>query len=311
MNMRIFLFGILAVPGCCLLVAPARSQEPKGLIARKEEERIVVGRVGQAEPILVQVLKKDFRPYLHPIAAPDGKGILTEFSPGHHKHQTGLYVGHTRINGKDYFHNPGNGYFVRNRLDEPKADGKRATWSFAYELNGKALPALVETQTWTLEDRGAAFVLDLEWTAEAIEDATVGKYDYGGVFLRMPHKGQGKAVTSEGLENGKAEGKRAKWIDVGMPIEGRSADDWGHIAVLDHPANPDHPVPWRVDGQLGISPTRARLGDWKIAKGEKTIARYRFLIYTGAFDAAKIDAIFREQTSKRRTSASDEPPRGP
>ena len=39
------------------------------------------------------------RPYIHPIVSPDGKGILTEYSPGHHKHQTGLYWGFTRING--------------------------------------------------------------------------------------------------------------------------------------------------------------------------------------------------------------------
>ena len=55
----------------------------------------------------------DHRPYLHPIISPDGKGVLTEYSPGHHKHQTGLYWGFTRINGtgadeetlKEWFYN--------------------------------------------------------------------------------------------------------------------------------------------------------------------------------------------------------------
>ena len=50
---------------------------------------------------------------IHPIAAPDGKGLVTEFSPEHHKHQTGLYWGFTRLNGRDYFHNPTGDYWRR------------------------------------------------------------------------------------------------------------------------------------------------------------------------------------------------------
>ena len=43
-----------------------------------------------------RMLSPTHGPYLHPIAAPDGKGVVTEFSPEHHKHQTGLYWGFTR-----------------------------------------------------------------------------------------------------------------------------------------------------------------------------------------------------------------------
>ena len=42
------------------------------------------------DPILIQNDSMDNRPYIHPIVSPDGKGILTEYSPGHHNHQTGL-----------------------------------------------------------------------------------------------------------------------------------------------------------------------------------------------------------------------------
>ncbi|NNE78130.1 MAG: hypothetical protein HKN31_13790, partial [Pricia sp.] len=37
---------------------------------------------GNPEPIVVQNAKPDFRPFVHPIVAPDGKGELTEYSPG-------------------------------------------------------------------------------------------------------------------------------------------------------------------------------------------------------------------------------------
>ena len=61
------------------------------LVHDGDEGKVSVFRKGEDEPILVQHAKNGFRPYIHPIIAPDGKGILTEYSPGHHKHQTGLY----------------------------------------------------------------------------------------------------------------------------------------------------------------------------------------------------------------------------
>ena len=47
-----------------------------------------VFREGEKQPILVAVAKVRSRPYLHPIVAPDGNGVLTEHGPAHHKHQT-------------------------------------------------------------------------------------------------------------------------------------------------------------------------------------------------------------------------------
>ncbi len=72
----------------------------------QEKHELSVYREGDQKPILIQHADPGFRPYIHPIAAPDGKGVLTEFSPSHHKHQTGLYWGFTNVNGRDYFHHP-------------------------------------------------------------------------------------------------------------------------------------------------------------------------------------------------------------
>jgi azurin len=127
--------------------------------------------------------------------------------------------------------------------------------------------------------------LDLTWEGTGKSDVTIGKYKYGGLFLRMPwHRGKtkGEVVNSALQKNSQAEGKRAVWVDVGMDIEGR--DDWGHITIFDHPENSDFPQPWRVDGQLGIGPCRAILGDWKIPKGQTETIRHRFLVHTGKLD---------------------------
>jgi hypothetical protein len=269
--------------------APAAPTAALSLRLDAAAHTISVYRAGIASPILTQNARPDFRPYLHPIVAPDGKGVLTEFSPDHHKHQTGLYWGFTRVNGRDYFHNPSNGYWRRVSFAPIVAQGAEVKWSTVYHLLDAAGQAiLAETQTWTMRDRGDRYVLDLEWKGEGLIDVTIGKYEYGGLFLRMPwRKGmEGAAVNSHGQRNAQATGQRALWVDVGMQVNGR--EDLAHVAILDHPKNAGHPLPWRVDGQMGIGPCRAITGDWLIAKGSAETIRYRLVIYTGLQDSAKL-----------------------
>ena len=76
----------------------AAAHETLRAVQDKSTQAISIFRNDEEKPILTQNARPDFRPYLHPIEAPDGKGTLTEYSPGHHKHQTGLYWGFTRVN---------------------------------------------------------------------------------------------------------------------------------------------------------------------------------------------------------------------
>ncbi|WP_373511346.1 DUF6807 family protein, partial [Persicitalea sp.] len=183
------------------------------LVVRQDEAAgtIEVFRQGEKKPIVTQVAKADFRPYLHPIVAPDGKGFLTEYSPGHHKHQTGLYWGFTRVNGRDYFHHPTDGYWKRKSATVLGAKGEEVKWQTVYDLldeNGKT--TLTETQTWTMREEDGKYFLDLTWSGEAKTDVTIGKYDYGGLFLRMPWKEgiKGEVVNAARQRNEKAEGQR-------------------------------------------------------------------------------------------------------
>ena len=284
-------------------------------ILRMEQDEhagtLSVFRSNEEKPILTQNAKPDFRPYLHPIVAPDGQGVLTEYSPGHHLHQTGLYWGFTRVNGtgaekeeltkwfyhpnkpedikkkigRDYFHHPQGDYWRRVSADILKAEGREVKWQTVYHmLDESGTPILKETQTWTCIEKEGKYLLSLEWEGEALIDITINEFDYGGLFLRMPwHEGiSGEVVNAARQRNEKAEGQRAMWVDVGMEIEGRP--DWGHIAIFDHPQNAGFPQPWRVDGQLGIGPVRARLGDWNIPQGTTEIIRHQVVVYTGEFN---------------------------
>ena len=212
----------------------------KDLVARQDKANgtITVSRDGESEPLVTQNAKPDHRPYLHPIMAPDGNGVLTEYSPGHHKHQTGLYWGFTRVNGRDYFHHPEGDYWKRVDSKVLTAKGHQVSWETTYDLLDEAGNAVLrETQTWKMHEHDSEYLLELTWNGAAKTDVTIGKYNYGGLFLRMPWtKGiKGEAVNGARQRGARAEGQRAPWVDVGMEIEGR--DDWGHIAIFDHGKN--------------------------------------------------------------------------
>ena len=58
----------------------------------------------------------------------------------------------------------------------------------------------------------------------------------------------------------------------------RSRD--GGVAILDHEQNPEHPVPWRVDGQFGISPSRCIVSAWNLAEGASSTNNYRIVAFS-------------------------------
>lgn len=271
--------------------------------------------------MLVQNAGEGMRPYLHPIMAPDGNGSLTDYSPGHHKHQTGLYWGFTRVNGsgapadtinkwfynrnkpphikeqigRDFFHFNGDSHWKRLSATIIVSDGEEVKWQTVYYMldeNGR--PIMQETQNWSLKEQDGKYLISLDWNGKALEDITINEFSYGGMFLRMPwmENVKGEVVNAARQRNQMAEGQRAMWVDVGMEIDGR--DDWGHIAIFDHQQNTGFPTPWRVDGQLGIGPTRAIAGDWHIKEGYTEIIKHRLVAYTGELDDIEMRKLWDE-----------------
>ena len=289
-----------------LFATAAASPATSGVLSLREDpanHTLTVWREGGTAPILTQNARPDFRPYLHPIIAPDGRGVLTEFAPAHHRHQTGLFWGFTRLNGRDYFHHPDPTHWRRVASSPIVARGEEVKWSTVYELlDAAGQPLLTETQLWTMRDSGARYLLELEWTGEARVDVTLGEYAYGGLFLRMPWRpGLAASVENNARQrNERANAQRAVWLDLGLQLDGRT--DPAHIALLDHPRNPGYPLPWRVDGQFGVGPSRSALGEWKIAAGRRATFRHQLVVYTGAFNDLQLDEAWRAYTGERMDS---------
>jgi hypothetical protein len=268
-------------------------------------DRLEVYREGLSEPLVTQNIRADMRPYLHPVRPWDGRGVFTEIHPGHHPHQTGIYWGLKRLNGRDYFMKNGASHYRRHAAAVIAATGAAVAWQVSYDLLDESGAAVLrETHHWKATGGDGVLVLDLTWEGEALTDVTLGQYFVGGLFVRMPWRPdiRGEVVNALGERNHpEAEGHRARWVDVGMEIAGRS--DWGHLAILDHPANPAAPTPWRVDEQMGVGPSRQILGDWKLRSGEKATERYRLIIYAGKLVPAEMDGRWRAYSSEAAGAA--------
>lgn len=261
----------------------------------KQAGTIEIFRADGKEALLTQVAKPGERPYMHPIIAPDGNGVLTEYRPEHHPHQTGIYWGLKLVNGRDYFMKWQSDYWRRVSANIIMPKGQQVKWQTVYDLiDEKGNTTLTETANWSLQEQNGKYFLDLEWRGEAKTDITFGKFYVGGLFIRMPwHKGtKAEIVNAVGQHNMEIEGQRAVWADVGVEVEGRK--DWGHMTVFDHPGNKDFPIPWRTDTQFGLGPSRQILGDWKLKKGETEIVRYRIVVYTGDFNHTAIMQLWKE-----------------
>src|SRR5690606_7774741 len=240
---------------------------------------ILITEKDDSSAIVTQVVRPDFRPYIHPILAPRSEVSLTQMSPGHHQHQTGLFWGFTRVNGtgaseeelnewfynpekpdiiqqkigRDFFHHPDSNHWKKVSAEVMIPEGEEVKWKTVYHLLDESRnPIMTETQIWSFSQKGGKYFLDLEWTGEALTDITINQFDYGGLFLRMPwqESTKGEIINAARQKNSQTAGQRAMWIDVGMEIGG--LDEWGHIALFDHRDNPGYPQPWRVDNQFGI-----------------------------------------------------------
>lgn len=267
------------------------------LTTQKTEGRLSIFREGKSNPILTQHALPNTRAYIHPIVAPDRQGVLTEDTPSHHPWQHGLYVGLNDVNGIGFWmeglhekYKDTDGTFHPHPITQIKTDKNQATWTVISDWHSpQGNTMLTETQAWTLTDYNTAYDLDITWSLKAHIDLTFGQYAYGGLFLRMPyHKEKGgEAINSEGQTNNEAETKRARWVSVSMPIEGRN--DWAGIAMLDHPTNPEHPNPWRVDGQLGIVPSRCIDTAWTLPQNQTATNRYRLHVFCGRTNTDHIE----------------------
>lgn len=282
------------------------------LRATHHPERIDIFIGDAIAPCIVQSTAPNCRPFIHPLLAPDGRTALTEDAPAHHPWQHGLYTGMNDVNGTGFWtegryekHHAIDGSFHPLPLAAPQVNGDHVTWTVRCEWRSQAGEALLmEEQRWLAQNtslEGTCFV-DLSWTLTAQVDLTFDRYDYGGLFLRMPFRKArgGEVINSAGQRNADAEAQRAHWCAVAMPMD--EDGTWAGVALFDHPSNMQFPTPWRVDNEMGIGPSPCIAGAWHLLAGESRCFRHGVLPFMGRADASLIELQYNKFIDPRMTA---------
>lgn len=168
-----------------------------------------------------------------------------------------------------------------------------------------------EVRKYTFAVKGATRLIDVDIELIASEaDILVDDKKDAGLSIRVPTemavdrgkeggKGTGHIISSEGLTDEAAWGKRATWVDYYGTVGGKAVG----VAMLNHPGSFRHPTPWHVRtyglftaNPFGLSQLKLQeeSGAVTLKKGEKITLRHRFIFHDGDEKSAKIAEAFAE-----------------
>ncbi|MEQ1752482.1 MAG: DUF6807 family protein, partial [Prosthecobacter sp.] len=117
-------------------------------------------------------------------------------------------------------------------------------------------------------------------------------------------KGTGHIISSEGLTDEAAWGKRATWVDYYGTVGGKAVG----VAMLNHPSSFRHPTPWHVRtyglftaNPFGLSQLKVQeaTGAMTLKKGEKITLRHRFVFHDGDEKSAQIAEAYAEYAKEK------------
>lgn len=263
--------------------------------------------------LVTEYLTASPSPILWPIMSSDGVKLTrdypmidsTEGEKHDHPHHRSAWFTHGEVNGNDFW---------------AKSASKVVHQSYG-KIEGGANAVIESTNAWMdskdvrllTEKRRMTFGADSNgrWVDfEAVLISDVDEVNFGdtkeGTFavrvaetMKVDAKLGGKIVNSEGLEDAKAWGKRAKWVNYTGPINGKT---YG-IAMFCHPETVSYPNRWHVRtyGLFAANPfggTKPFDEGGELTKGttikrnEQLKFKYRIMWHNGITDSKVLDAVF-------------------
>ena len=289
---------------------PARDA---GIKAERDGTRVEFTQAGQpvfhyqAEPsdLPRANIKPEFQRggYIHPVFTPSGR-VITDDYPADHIHHHGIWFPwtKTKFEGRqpDFWNmgqKSGSVEFVSlgQTWQGPVLGGFEASHRLM-DLTAPAPKAALnekwEVTVYNLGDAGV-HIFDFVSTqaCAGASPLTLPKYHYGGLGFRGHWDWNGakntRFLTSEGeTDRVKGNETRGRWCYVGGNVKGQQAG----LAILCHPSNFRAPQPMR------LNPTEpffcfapSQLGDWEITPDKPYVSRYRFVVFDGEPDRARID----------------------
>lgn len=325
----------LAAGALALGLAVSAHAAGTGFTAEKSPTGVVVKYDGQ--PFAEYVISEANKPYLFPVYGPTGKQMTRAFPMQNvdgeqkdHYHHRGICFGHQDINGFDSWMERGSvsllpddqlndkqkaalarmGSTKHVAFKEIKADAQQAVIVEENEyVGGDGKKSVTEIRRMTFRVEGETRLID--WDQEFIArdgEVTFGDRKDAGLSIRVPtsmavdtNKG-GHIVTSTGITDKDAWGKRAPWVDYSGPVDGETLG----VAMLNHPTSFRHPTTWHVRTYglftancFGTLDKNDPNGPVTLKQGEKLLLRHRFLFHKGDDKAANIAAAYERYAKEK------------
>jgi hypothetical protein len=250
--------------------------------------------------------------FIHPLWTPHGQE-LTRIQPPDHYHHYGIWNpwAHTLFEKDtiDFWNIGDKKGFVRfARFLSQNSGAVFAEFQAFHEhvvlkKDGSEKIALNELQTITVYKPSTDyFIVDITsmFTCGTSSPLLLLAYRYAGLGWRATefwNKDNCEVLTSEGKTRKDTDGSKARWCIVQGALPG---NDSGGAVILSNPANYNHPEPVRIwdekanngrgDMFFNFAPTKDK--DWLLEPGTMYKLKYRFVVFSGKFDAAKAESAW-------------------
>ena len=223
------------------------------------------------------VIDQANKPYFYPIIGPTDQPMTraypmedVEDERKDHPHHRSLWFGHQGVGGFDTWHEKmtleeryakkgpeelekamqGLGATVHREFKKVEANGNTTTIVVTNDYVDSAGEKLMaDERTYTLRWENDARIFDVD----IVLSAPYGPIELkdmkdAGFSIRVPtvldlkSEAGGSVTNSEGIKDGDAWGKRAKWCDYSGIVAGEAVG----VAILNHPSSFRFPTPWHV-----------------------------------------------------------------
>ncbi len=261
------------------------------------------------------------RPYFHPVNTTRGQ-LLTDYKPVDHPWHHGLWFSWKYVNGVNFWeylsqknHRQKGEIRIQSvRLDLDSVEAVSAVITMYYFPDREGAPVLEEVVTLELHAPEEDGSYTIDWTVQSLALEPVelnrtpipGEPDgkFWGGYAGLSYRGSDAVenlvlVDSEGRTDPFNDFGRhpARWFLHSGEFGGSAAS----IAILDHPENLNHPVPWHVSN---LSPTKEgpRMtfmnaavmanGPIRLEMGDELQLSYRVLVFDRAVSPEDMDQAF-------------------
>ena len=266
------------------------------------------------------------KPHLHPVATPSGV-VLTRVEPPDHPWQRGVWFVVKFVDGDNFWeeYDPA-GWGVQRHVAPPAGhDDGVLDGRLAWIRPDRTTVAVDEHRR--LRHRplaGDAYAIDWDVTLTVPADAVLDRSPYNGTwggYSGLAFRGRGdwhdtRLLLDDGSTHDRVAPQRSRWCDLSGVADGREVG----VCVLDHPANPAHPVPFYATTRAGagygddwantVYPAFLWDGPLALPAGEPLRFRYRFVVHDRSWDQARCEAAWSDWTAAAATDPMSSGPSG-